>query len=141
MVKAIPYLLVKNGKKAISLYEELFSAKLIDHQPFSEEIGKEFGFPDGFNYENSTMHAEIQIEGAEIYISDNPIGRGNGTSDKVEIVLDLESKEQIDTIYNKAKELECKIGMELQKTFWGAYYARFEDPIGIGWQLNFRENE
>jgi uncharacterized glyoxalase superfamily protein PhnB len=31
--------------------------------------------------------------------------------------------------------------MELEKTFWGAYFARFEDPEGIGWQLNFSESE
>lgn len=141
MVKAIPYLMVENGKKAISFYEDLFDAKVIDHQPFSKKIGKEFGFPDGFDYDNSTMHAELQIGGAEIYISDNPMGRENGSSNNVEIVLDLENREQIDKIYKKAKELECIISMVLQKTFWGSYYARFEDPIGIGWQLNFSESK
>ncbi|MHA2260660.1 MAG: VOC family protein [Promethearchaeota archaeon] len=59
----------------------------------------------------------------------------------VEIVLDLESKDQIEAIYNKAKEIGCEIGMELQKMFWGSYYARIKDPLGIGWQLNFRESE
>jgi PhnB protein len=141
MVKAIPYLLVENGKKAIKLYEDLFEAKVVSHQPFTKEIGKEFGMPDDFDYKNSTMHAELEIGGAEVYLSDNPMGRGSKTSSNVEIVLDLESKAQIEKIYNKAKELDCKIGMELQQTFWGAHYARFEDPIGIGWQLNFRESE
>ncbi|MCK4287530.1 MAG: VOC family protein [Candidatus Lokiarchaeota archaeon] len=61
------------------------------------------------------------------------MGPGKGTSNNVEIVLDLKSKGQIDKIYNKTKELECKIGMELQQTFWGSHYARFEDPIGIRW--------
>lgn len=69
------------------------------------------------------------------------MGRGNEASNNVEIVLDLESKEQIDKIYTKVKELKCKISMELQQTFWGRYYARFEDPLGIGWQLNFRESK
>ena len=87
------------------------------------------------------MHAELQIGGAEIYISDNPMGRENGSSNNVEIVLDLENREQIDKIYKKAKELECIISMVLQKTFWGSYYAKFEDPIGIGWQLNFSESK
>jgi PhnB protein len=63
------------------------------------------------------------------------------TSNNVKIVLDIESKEQIDKIYIKVKELKCKIRMEFQQTFWGEYYARFEVPIGIGWQLNFRESE
>ena len=40
MVKAIPYLMVENGKKAISFYEDLFDAKVIDHQPFSKKLEK-----------------------------------------------------------------------------------------------------
>ncbi|MFX0082716.1 MAG: VOC family protein [Candidatus Hodarchaeota archaeon] len=56
------------------------------------------------------------------------------------VYLDLDSKDQIDKIYNKVKEKGYKILMELEKTFWGAYFARFEDPEGIGWQLNYNEN-
>lgn len=74
MTKAIPYLLVKNGKKAIELYENLFRAKLIEHQPFNKEIGKEFGLPEDFDYENSTMHAKLDIDGALIYLADNMMG-------------------------------------------------------------------
>ncbi len=66
MVKAIPYLLVKNGKKAIEIYKELFETKVIEHQPSSKEVGKEFGMPDDFDYENSTMHAKLDISGALI---------------------------------------------------------------------------
>ncbi|MFX0140515.1 MAG: VOC family protein, partial [Candidatus Hodarchaeota archaeon] len=130
MVKAIPYLLVRNGKEAIKVYEELFGAKLISHEPFSLEIGKEFGFPDEFDYDNSTMHAKLEIEGAQIYLADNFMGYSG--SGNVEITLDLDSKEQMDTIYNKVKEKGYKIKMELQQTFWGAWFARFEDLDGIG---------
>ncbi|MFW9878714.1 MAG: VOC family protein [Candidatus Thorarchaeota archaeon] len=140
MVKAIPYLLVKNGKKAIEIYKDLFDAKLIEHQPFSKEVGKEFGMPDDFDYENSTMHAKLDIGGAEVYLADNVMQRGNSPG-IVEITLDLDTKEQIDKIYEKVKEKGCTIYMELEKTFWGAYFARFEDPEGIGWQLNYSENQ
>ncbi|MHA2429937.1 MAG: VOC family protein [Promethearchaeota archaeon] len=139
MVKAIPYLLVKNGKEAIKAYEELFGAKLIHHEPFSPEIGKEFGFPDDFNYDNSTMHARLEIDGALIYLADNFMrlpGSGN-----VEVTLDLDSKDQMDTIYNKAKEKGYNIKMELQQTFWGAWFARFEDSDGVGWQLNYQSEQ
>ena len=69
------------------------------------------------------------------------MGRENGSSNNVEIVLDLENRVQIDKIYKKAKELEFKISMELQQIFWGSFYALFEDPIGIAWQLNFSESK
>lgn len=140
MVKAIPYLLVKDSKKAIEIYKDLFEAKLIEHQPFSMEVGKEFGMPDDFDYENSTMHAKLEISGAEIYLADNVMQRGTAPG-IVEITLDLDTKKQIDKIYNKVKEKGYPILMELEKTFWGAYFARFEDPEGIGWQLNYNENE
>ena len=102
MVKAIPYLLVNNGKKAIEIYKDLFEAKLIEHQPFSMEVGKEFGMPDDFDYENSTMHAKLEISGAEVYLADNVMQRGTAPG-IVEITSDLDNKEQIDKIYKKVK--------------------------------------
>jgi len=137
MVKTNPFLLVKNGKEAIELYKELLGAKLVNHMPFSKEIGAEFGLPDDFDYDSSTMHAVIDVGGAEIMLADNTMGiPGSGN---VEIVLHLDSKEQLETIYKKAKDKEFKIKMELQKTFWGAWFARFEDSEGVGWQLNYQE--
>jgi PhnB protein len=140
MVKILPYLQVKNGKEAIEHYKTLFDAELIEHQPFSTEIGKEFGFPPDFDYTNSTMHAELKIDEANFYLSDNTNPQQN-LSGNVEVVLDLDSKEKIDMIYSKVQKFNLKIKMELQKTFWGAYYARFEDKFGIGWQMNFAEPE
>ncbi|MHA1944941.1 MAG: VOC family protein [Candidatus Hodarchaeales archaeon] len=139
MVNSIPYLMVKNGKEAINVYERMFSAKLIEHQPFTEEIGKQFGFSDNFDYTNSTMHAEIDIGGARLYLSDKT-NQVTKYENNVEVVLDLDTKDQIDTFYQNAIGMECKIKMKLEKTFWGAFYARIEDPFGIGWQLNFSDN-
>ena len=138
MVSANPYLLVKNGKKSIELYKELFDAKLIDHMPFTKEMGQQFGLPDDFDYDSSTLHAEIEIKGGIIYLADNMAGVPGGGN--VEVMLDLENKEQIETIYNKVKEKGLKIKEELEKMFWGAYFARFEDPDGIGWMIHFQED-
>ena len=139
MVKVNPFILVKNGKDAIELYKELLGAKLVDQMPFSEEMGKQSGFPEDFNYENSTMHAVLDIGGAVIMLADNMIGLpGSGN---VEIVLHLDNKQQLDDIYEKAKEKKFKINMELQKAFWGAWFTRFEDSEGVGWQLSFQEEE
>ena len=139
MVKTNPFISVKNGKKAIELYKKLLGAKLISHMPVSKEMGSQFGLSDDFDYDNSTLHAVLDVGGAEIMLSDNMEGvPGSGN---VEIVLHLESKQELNKIYDKAKEKGLKIKMELQKTFWGAWYARFEDSEGVGWQLNFQEEE
>ncbi|MFW9970063.1 MAG: VOC family protein [Candidatus Odinarchaeota archaeon] len=139
MVKINPYLIVKNAIQAIEMYKDLFGAKLIDRMPYSKEMGNQFGLPDNFNYENSTMHAIINIGGSEIMLADNI--RGIPVSGNVEVVVHLDNKKQIETIYNKAKTKGFKIKMELQQTFWGAWYARFEDSEGVGWQLNFQLEE
>ena len=138
MVLAIPYLIVENGKKSIELYKELFGAKVIEHMPFTKEMGKQFGLPDDFDYENSTLHADLEIYGAKLMLTDNKAGESGGGN--VEILLQLDSKDQIDSIYSKVKKKGFKFKMELEKTFWGAYFARFEDSDGIGWQLNFQED-
>lgn len=137
LIKTNPFLLVKNGKAAIELYKELLGAKLVDHMPFTKEMGKEFGFPKNFDYNNSTMHAVLDVKSAEIMLADNTMGAPGGGN--VEIVLHLDNKKDLEEIYKKAKAKKFKIKMELQKTFWGAWYARFEDSEGVGWQLNFQE--
>ncbi len=139
MVTITPYLLVNNGKKAIDLYKDLFGAKQVDHMPFSKEIGAQFGFPDDFDYDNSTLHAELDIRGAVIMLSDNPMNKiGSG---KVQVLIILDSKKDLDEIYEKVKEKEFEILMDLQKTFLGSWFLVFEDSEGIGWQLAFKEEE
>lgn len=32
--------------------------------------------------------------------------------------------------------LACKVGMELQETFWSKYYGSVTDKFGVIWQLN-----
>jgi PhnB protein len=134
-MKLIPYLLPINAKKAISYYEKLFNAKLIDHEKFNPKMGKQFGFAEDFDYENSTMHATIEINGSTVYLADSnkPKVRARNT----EIVLELESEDEINTFYKNAIKYDCEILMPLEKTFWGAFYTRFVDKFGIGWQLNY----
>jgi PhnB protein len=138
MVKAIPYLVVPKAKEAIELYKKVFDAKVVSHEPFSKEMGEQMGFPDNFDYVNSTMHAELDIFGSDIYVSDSDspekIPKGN-----VEVVLSVDNLEQIETFYNNAKKSGVEIIMELQKTFWGAHFTRFRDSFGVGWQLNYAE--
>jgi PhnB protein len=134
MVKIIPYLLVSNGKEAISLYKTIFNAQLITHQPFSSEIVEQMGYSEDYDYENSTMHAEMQIGGSKIYLADN----NQGTKDygHVEITLELESENQIKEIYKKAIKNKCEPLIELKEYEWG-FYTRVKDTFGVVWQLNY----
>jgi uncharacterized glyoxalase superfamily protein PhnB len=137
MVKINPYLMVSNGKKAIELYKDLFGAKQVDHRPFEKEAGSYLGFPEDFDYENSTMHAELDISGATIMLSDNPMNKNR--SGNVQILVNLDSKKDLEEIYEKIKKYSFEIIMDLQKTSWGFWFLVFEDSFGIGWQISVPE--
>jgi len=94
--------------------------------------------PDDFDYENSTIHAVLEIGGATVYMSDS-MRESAGWSGKVKITLELDTKDQLDAIWVKVKANNFNVVMELQKTFWGAFFAQFEDADGVGWQLNYTE--
>lgn len=109
--------------------------------PFDEKIGKEWGFPKDFDYEKSTMHAHIEIDGAPIYLSDDlsygdeKIRRGIG---RVDVMLGIDSKERFDEIWNKVKNRRgIRVIMPAEKTFWGSWFCRFIDSKKIGWQINY----
>lgn len=139
MVKVIPHISVPNARKTIETYKELFDATLIDHMPFDPQMGKQMGLPDSFDYENSTMHAVVEVGGATLFIADSMGGEAG--AGRVEIVLDLDSREQIESIWGRVKAKGYRVVMELQEQFWGAIYGRFIDPDGVGWQLNYNIDE
>ena len=132
-MKITPHISVKNAKETIEVYKKLFGAKLIDHMPFDKNIGAEMGLPENFDYENSTMHAVLGFEGVEVYIADS---MGEKSSGPVEIVLDFESREDIESVWSNVKEMNLRVIMELEPQFWGALYGRFMDNDNVGWQLN-----
>ena len=132
-MKITPHISVKNAKKTIEIYKQLFGAKLIDHMPFDKNIGASMALPKDFDYENSTMHAVLDFKGIEVYIADS-IGEKN--SGPVEIVLDSNSRKEIEAIWSQVKKMNLQVIMELEVQFWGALYGRFIDNDGFGWQLN-----
>ncbi len=67
----VPHISVKNAKKTIEVYKKLFKAVLIDHMPMDPKNGTEMGLPKNFDYANSTMHAVMEINGAQFYIADS----------------------------------------------------------------------
>jgi len=138
MAKTNPYIMVENGKAAIELYKDLFDAKLLEHSPFEKEGGASFDFPDDNNYENSTMYAVLDIKGAIIMLSDNTFRKSG--SGNVQVMLTLDSKEDIDRINEKVQIKKFNIIIPLEKRFLGSWYLMFEDSYGIGWQIMYSEN-
>lgn len=139
MVTVVPYLAVSNAKEALELYKHVFEIEVKNHMPFDKEMGQNMGLPDDFDYENSTMHCEFELDGSRIYMSDDASGKKAGAQ-KVDVLLEIDSKDQIEKFYKNAENHKFSISNKLEKTFWGAWFARIVDPFGIGWQMNYQED-
>lgn len=111
---------------------------MVSHTPFSPEM-QGLKVPPDFDYSKSTMHAVLNIGGADIYMSDSMgMGPAPGVPNRVSISLEPDSKEQLDQIWANVKANDCTITMELQKEMWGAMFGMFTDPFGISWMVNFQ---
>lgn len=118
----------------------MFYYKIDDEYiPFPKEISSQFGFTEDFNYENSMMHAVLDVEGGVIMLSDNPVGKSG--SGNVQVLVTLGSKEELYKIHEKVQKKKFPILMPLEKTFWGSWFLVFEDSNGIGWQLAYPEDQ
>ena len=133
-MKITPYISVPNARETIKSYEKLFGAKLLSHMPFDENVGKEMGLPDSFDYEKSTMHAVLEFSGTEVFISDS---MGPSSPGPVEIVLDFDNRKELELVWGRVKRMGLEVVMELEEQFWGALYGRFRDKNNVGWQLNY----
>ncbi len=138
MGKITPYIHVPNAKKTIEIYKSVFGASLVSHTPFSPEMGQGMGLPSTFDYENSTMHAVLNINGAEFYISDSMSLVATGPN-RVRITIEPDSRVQLDKIWQKVKAAKFKIDTDLQATPWGGVIGIFEDQDGIGWIVTLQE--
>jgi len=98
--------------------------------PFPNEIGNQFWFPEEFDYENSTMPATLDVGGVVIMLLDNPMGKSG--SGNVQVLVTLDSKEELDKIHEKAQKKKFTILMPLEMTFWGSWFLVFKDSNEIG---------
>lgn len=66
---------------------------------------------------------------------------GKSGSGNVQVLVMLDSKEELDKIHEKVQKKKFTILMPLEKTFWGSWFLVFEDSNGIGWQLAYGEEQ
>jgi uncharacterized glyoxalase superfamily protein PhnB len=140
MVKLIPTVTVPNALDTIELYKDLFSAKLLSRVPFNAQMGSNLGLPEDFDYEHSTMHAELDFgNGAILYLSDRHADSSQGSL-PIEIYVELDSKAQVESIWQKVQDRAFNVLLPMQKTFFGSWYLRFVDSDGTPWQVAFPES-
>ena len=88
---------------------------------------------------NLVMHVELPIPGGHVLMgTDAPESRGFKVvvGNNFHISLEPDTREETERLF-KALSEGGKVTMELQETFWGAYYGNCIDKFGIQWMLNF----
>lgn len=136
MTQVIPYLSVKNAIDALELYTAIFDAEDISRSPVPEEQAAYFGVAEDTDLSRTTIHGEFTIDGQQLYISDNFSGKVLKQRN-VSILLECDSLDRAQSIFDRAKEHDCTIEEEFKQQFWGDYFGSFVDPYGIDWRLNF----
>lgn len=87
---------------------------------------------------NLIMHIELPIlDGYLIMGTDAPESMGFNLNfgNNVHINLDPETRAETKRLFDALSE-GGKITMELQETFWGAYYGSCTDKFGVQWMFN-----
>lgn len=87
---------------------------------------------------NLIMHIELPILGGHVLMAtDAPESMGFNVikGNNIYINLEPDSKTETERLFNALAQ-GGKIEMELQDTFWGAFYGSCTDKYGINWMFN-----
>jgi len=117
-----PYLVVKDGARAIEFYKSAFGAR---------ELFRMDG-PDG-----KIAHAELQIGDSRIMLGSESPQAGSRSAETlkgtpVSIFLYLDD---VDNAFRRAVGAGAKEQQAPQDMFWGDRYGKVTDPFGHEWQL------
>ena len=90
---------------------------------------------------NLVMHVELKICGDHLLMgTDAPESMGFklNIGNNVHINLEPDTKAETKRLFS-ALSSSGKVTMDLQDTFWGAYYGSCTDKYGVQWMFNFEE--
>lgn len=140
MAQIYPYLSFENAKEALAYYEEFFGATNIRRVKVEPSQAEEFSIPLE-KLDDTTMHAEFTVLGAELYCSDS-FGNDVSPSKQISIMLDVNwedeqaLKESNEFFEKLEKSRQVKISMPYEEQFWGGKMGQFDDKYGITWMLH-----
>ena len=120
MISVSPYVVIKNVRDSIEYYQSVFGGEM---KILNENKGK-------------VLHAELILGQSLIHFSDD-YGRGAKT-ENISIIVQTESKEETQRIYDQLIADGGVAVVEMQKTFFGALHGQVADSKnGVTWILNY----
>ena len=119
------HLTVADAAKAIEWYTEALGAEEVVRMPG----------PGG-----TVMHAEMSLGDSRMLLNDEfpDMGvRGPASLGGTPVTMHLYVPD-VDALVARAEKAGAKVTLEVQDTFWGDRYGRFEDPFGHSWAVATR---
>jgi len=129
-------------EEAFRYYESAFGKEIPYMGKFGDMPPQEGMPPLSEDVKNRIMHVSLPISSETVLMgSDTMPGmhelkKGNNYS----VSINTFSREEAQNLFKKLSD-GGKITMELQDTFWGAYFGMWEDKFGIQWMINYDDPE
>lgn len=126
-----------NAEEAFSFYKSVFGGGFAKVIRFKDLAGPEF--PVSEKEENKIMHIALPIgKNSMIMGNDVPeiLGRTNENENRSKIVINTESKEEADKLFN-GLSAGGQIEFAMGDSPWGSYFGSFRDKYGIEWIVEF----
>lgn len=137
MAKMNPYLNFDgNALEAFNFYKSVFGGEFTGVHKMGDAPGCE-NLPE--EEKNRVMHIALPLdEHTTLMASDIMPSAGHvlKVGNNVHLSLHPKSKEEADRLFKGLSE-GGEVEMEMQDTFWGAYFGNFRDKYGINWMINF----
>lgn len=126
-------------EEAFSFYKNIFGGEFKDGIFRFGDIPTMDGMPPiPENEKNLIMHIELPIlENYTLMGSDVPASMGYPfvIGNNTHIFIEPDNREETIRLFSALSD-GGKITMELQDTFWGAYYGSCTDKYGVQWMFN-----
>jgi PhnB protein len=132
-VRFIPYITLNgNAAEAVEFYAKVFEATNKGVMRFGDMPNPEFPVPE--EARNRVLHAELDIDGNTVFLSDTFPGSHFVLGNQLAIAVMFKDEQRIKAIYGRLSDGGTVL-MELQQTFWSPAYAMVSDKFGVLWQL------
>lgn len=130
---------IRNTEEAFNFYKTVFNGEFEGEISRFGDIPPQEGMPALPEADkNLVMHIALKIMGGHVIMgTDAPesLGFKVNFGNNVYISLEPDTREETKRLYDAISK-DGVVEMELQDTFWGAYYGSCKDKYGVQWMFN-----
>lgn len=126
-----------NAEEAFTFYKSVFGGEFTKIIRFGDLLSEDFPVPD--SEVNKIMHIALPLDKHNALIANDVpefMGRVNENENRSKIVINAESREEADKIFNGLSAGGAVEG-PIDNSPWGTYAGMFRDKYGIEWIVEF----